>query len=317
MIVATGFGMPAWASAFFADLPGRARLALLRARVDGEAQACAAMLVHAGLAEFGLAATLEPARGRGCQLALLHRRILDADRRRLPDPLRRDRRARPRPPRCQLPQHPQSRVRGGLPAAELAAEWVNRGALPTELLLNGVFWLWLPALVPAAVVTVLKGRLLLFFAGWLTLGVTWLVGALPLADPGSAWAKRFYGEDRLARAIDPVEVERDLDRGMSHEGGQGLGVDSGRDHERGVGMAGLVQPQPTQCPSLPCSIRSPIDRRGLKRLADLVAKNKSLGRRFTSCDPILHQVVAEKTWERRRPLGVLGLRRDRPLLRVP
>ena len=31
-----------------------------------------------GIAEFGIAATLETARGRGCQLALLHRRILDA-----------------------------------------------------------------------------------------------------------------------------------------------------------------------------------------------------------------------------------------------
>jgi hypothetical protein len=31
-----------------------------------------------GVAEFGLAATLEHARGRGCQLALLRRRIADA-----------------------------------------------------------------------------------------------------------------------------------------------------------------------------------------------------------------------------------------------
>ena len=36
------------------------------------------MLIDDGIAEFGIAATLEPARGRGCQLALLHRRILDA-----------------------------------------------------------------------------------------------------------------------------------------------------------------------------------------------------------------------------------------------
>jgi hypothetical protein len=78
MIAATGFGLPAWASAFFAELPGREGWRCYAARVDGEAQACAAMQIHAGVAEFGIAATLEPARGRGCQLALLHRRILDA-----------------------------------------------------------------------------------------------------------------------------------------------------------------------------------------------------------------------------------------------
>jgi len=78
MIAATGFGLPAWASAFFAGLPGLDGWRCYAARVDGEAQACAAMHIHRGVAEFGIAATLEPARGRGCQLALLHRRILDA-----------------------------------------------------------------------------------------------------------------------------------------------------------------------------------------------------------------------------------------------
>jgi GNAT superfamily N-acetyltransferase len=78
MIVATGFGLPAWAAAFFADLPRHPDWRCYVARVDGETQACAAMLVQGDVAEFGLAATLEPARGRGCQRALLHRRILDA-----------------------------------------------------------------------------------------------------------------------------------------------------------------------------------------------------------------------------------------------
>ena len=76
--------------------------------------------------------------------------------------------------------------------------------LAIEVLFNGVFWLWLLGLVPAAVVTVLKGRWAVFFAGWLTLGITWFVGALSLADPDSGWARRFYGEGRLARATDPV-----------------------------------------------------------------------------------------------------------------
>jgi GNAT superfamily N-acetyltransferase len=77
-IAAVGFGLPAWAAAFFAALPGREGWRCYVARVDGEAQACAAMLSEGEVAEFGIAATLEQARGRGCQLALLHRRIRDA-----------------------------------------------------------------------------------------------------------------------------------------------------------------------------------------------------------------------------------------------
>jgi hypothetical protein len=78
MIAATGFDLPAWGSAFFASLPGRAGFHCYVARVDDEPQACAAMLIDEGVAEFGSAATLAGARGRGCQLALLHQRILDA-----------------------------------------------------------------------------------------------------------------------------------------------------------------------------------------------------------------------------------------------
>jgi GNAT superfamily N-acetyltransferase len=78
MIAATGFGMPAWAAAFFAELPGREGWRCYAALLDGEAQACGAMLIHGGIAELGIGATLEPARHRGCQLALLRRRIVDA-----------------------------------------------------------------------------------------------------------------------------------------------------------------------------------------------------------------------------------------------
>lgn len=78
MIAATGFGLPAWAAAFFARLPELEDWRCYVARVDERAQACAAMLVQGEIAEFGIAATLEPARGRGCQLALLRQRILDA-----------------------------------------------------------------------------------------------------------------------------------------------------------------------------------------------------------------------------------------------
>ncbi len=77
-IVAAGFGLPAWAAALFRDLPGRPKWRCYLAVVGGRPAACAAMIVEGGVAEFGLAATLEKARGQGCQLALLRRRILDA-----------------------------------------------------------------------------------------------------------------------------------------------------------------------------------------------------------------------------------------------
>jgi hypothetical protein len=78
MIAANGFGAPAWAAAVFAELPGREGWRCYVARVDGIAQATGAMLILDGVAEFGIGATLETARGRGCQLALLHRRVADA-----------------------------------------------------------------------------------------------------------------------------------------------------------------------------------------------------------------------------------------------
>jgi hypothetical protein len=78
MIAATGFGLPAWAAAFFAGLHSQPGWHCYLARVEGEPAACAAMFIDDGIAEFGIAATLEPARGRGCQLGLLHRRIADA-----------------------------------------------------------------------------------------------------------------------------------------------------------------------------------------------------------------------------------------------
>ncbi|HWT90558.1 MAG TPA: hypothetical protein VN179_05530 [Solirubrobacterales bacterium] len=77
-IAAIGFGLPAWGAELFAHLPGRDGWRCYAAKIDGETQGCAAMLVEDGIAEFGVAATLEGARGRGCQTALLHRRIVDA-----------------------------------------------------------------------------------------------------------------------------------------------------------------------------------------------------------------------------------------------
>jgi hypothetical protein len=78
MIAANGFGLPTWGAAFFAGLPRNPDWRCYVARVDGVAQACGAMLVQGEVAEFGIGATLEGGRRRGCQLALLRRRILDA-----------------------------------------------------------------------------------------------------------------------------------------------------------------------------------------------------------------------------------------------
>lgn len=77
-IAGLGFGMPAWGAELFAHLPGRVGWRCYVARVDGEARGCGAMLIEDGVAELGIGATLEAARGRGCQTALLRRRIVDA-----------------------------------------------------------------------------------------------------------------------------------------------------------------------------------------------------------------------------------------------
>lgn len=77
-IAAAGFGLPPWAAILFRDLPGRDGWRCFVAEIDGAPQACAVMLIDEGIAEFGVAATLESARGRGGQLALLRRRIEDA-----------------------------------------------------------------------------------------------------------------------------------------------------------------------------------------------------------------------------------------------
>jgi hypothetical protein len=77
-IAALGFGMPAWAGSLFAPLPALPDWRCYLARIDGEPQACAAMLLDGEVAELGIAATLEGGRRRGCQLALLARRIEDA-----------------------------------------------------------------------------------------------------------------------------------------------------------------------------------------------------------------------------------------------
>jgi hypothetical protein len=77
-VAALGFGLPPWTASLFAPLPALPDWRCYLARSGGEPQACAAMLVDGEVAEFGIAATLEGGRRRGCQLALLARRIEDA-----------------------------------------------------------------------------------------------------------------------------------------------------------------------------------------------------------------------------------------------
>ncbi len=77
-IAALGFGMPAWVASLFAPLPALPDWRCYLALLDGEPQACGAMLLDREVAKLGIAATLETGRRRGCQLALLRRRIEDA-----------------------------------------------------------------------------------------------------------------------------------------------------------------------------------------------------------------------------------------------
>jgi Acetyltransferase (GNAT) domain len=77
-IAALGFGMPSWTASLFAPLPALPDWRCYLARIDDEPQACAAMLLDGEVAQLGIGATLEGGRRRGCQLALLARRIEDA-----------------------------------------------------------------------------------------------------------------------------------------------------------------------------------------------------------------------------------------------
>jgi hypothetical protein len=80
--------------------------------------------------------------------------------------------------------------------------------LGLDALILGVITLWLLVLLPAAMITALKQRWLLFAVGWASLGAGWILGAVPLASPETWWAKKFYGEAKLARAANPERHPR-------------------------------------------------------------------------------------------------------------
>jgi hypothetical protein len=75
--------------------------------------------------------------------------------------------------------------------------------------------LWAICLTPA-VVTALKGQVALFVAGFLTLGLVWVIACFRLAKPNSPWARRFYGEEKMRRSrqrypeVDPSHRSRSL-----------------------------------------------------------------------------------------------------------
>jgi GNAT acetyltransferase-like protein len=77
-IAALSFGLPSWVASLLAPVPALPDWRCYLARLDGEPVACAAMLLDGEVAELGWGATLEGGRRRGCQLALLGRRIEDA-----------------------------------------------------------------------------------------------------------------------------------------------------------------------------------------------------------------------------------------------
>jgi len=77
-IAAEGLGLPHLAGLLFYDLPGLADWRCFVALLEGELVACGSMLIHDGIAELGIDATMEHARGRGCNLALIRRRLIEA-----------------------------------------------------------------------------------------------------------------------------------------------------------------------------------------------------------------------------------------------
>jgi hypothetical protein len=54
--------------------------------------------------------------------------------------------------------------------------------------------------IPAGI-TWSKGQRAAFFLGFCLLGMVWVVAACRLARPSSWWARRFYGPEKMQRAL--------------------------------------------------------------------------------------------------------------------
>jgi hypothetical protein len=46
-----------------------------------------------------------------------------------------------------------------------------------------------------------KGQRAAFFLGFFLLGMVWVIAACRLARPSSWWARRFYGPEKMQRAL--------------------------------------------------------------------------------------------------------------------
>jgi hypothetical protein len=65
-----------------------------------------------------------------------------------------------------------------------------------------LLWTFLVLVLPVgALVTIAKGRLGWFLLGLVTSGIIWPLTALLIAAPDSAWARRFYGPEKMRRAM--------------------------------------------------------------------------------------------------------------------
>lgn len=67
--------------------------------------------------------------------------------------------------------------------------------------LQALFVLIVVVVIPAAI-TWSKGQRLAFALGFLLVGAVWVVAAFRLARPSSWWARRFYGPEKMQRAVD-------------------------------------------------------------------------------------------------------------------
>jgi GNAT superfamily N-acetyltransferase len=78
LVIAEGLGVPGLAESLFMGLPCLPGWSCYVAYLEGAEVACGSMRIEDGVAMLGLDATLPHARGRGCNRALLRRRLEDA-----------------------------------------------------------------------------------------------------------------------------------------------------------------------------------------------------------------------------------------------
>lgn len=81
---------------------------------------------------------------------------------------------------------------------------IKGGNVPERLQAGIIFF---GLFVLPAIITWLKGQRLAFAIGFLFPGLIWTVVACRLADPSSWWARRFYGPEKMQRAVNRFDSE--------------------------------------------------------------------------------------------------------------